>query len=287
MLGSHGSLIADRLFAQIEDLPWVVVRAEPEAGVGSKEVESCAHFLGKNRPSVVVVLIAGDETDALVLPQLKQYIPYCENEGVPIIQVSNYMALDGASPFAEHPDTSLVSKNSSEGESNLYADFERAVSRLPKHIILRRSWVLDGEGDALLSKFIPQVLNSANFTVSSSSYGCPITNSFLADAIVAIIQQVLTGAENWGLYHVQSADKCSEAEFCDQLLRSLGKELDKEFVTPQVAEHESVYTFLPGAANLSGRKLTDDFGIQLLSWRKGFTGTLRRWLFQKGESLSV
>lgn len=281
VLGDQASSLVRRFSAQIEDLGWTPVGIDSSSDIESEASDDFARFRGIHRPRAMLSLAEGSKDDAKLLSQLKYFLPYCEKESLPLIHLSNYRALHDADPLSEHLDSVLAP--SSTTDTQIYAELEQLVGSLPKHIILRRSWVLNTDADSLFTSFIPAILNGSSFTVSSEAHGCPISRAFIVNAIIAIVQQVLTGAENWGLYHLQSADKCSEAEFCDHLIRHLTKELGQEFVMPQVAAHESSERFLEGAANLSGRKLTDDFGIQLVSWRKGFSRTLQLWLEKHGR----
>lgn len=275
VLGASGSFVEKRLFSRVSDLPWVLNRANELFGADSGDM--CLHFSGRSRPSIVVSLAAGDGQDYDTLSKLKNLLPYCAQARVPVIHLSSFHALGGLDPTGVYPDTTLVQKSDDEG-LNIYAEFERLVGTLEKHVILRRSWILDASVGSMLSEFVPKILAGEDFSVSDLNYGSPVSSVFLADAIVAIIQQVLTGAENWGLYHVQSSDICSEAEFCDYLVRQLTKVKEIDFRGPQVVPHESAARYFSGAANLSGRKLTDDFGIQPLSWKKGFGSMLKNWL---------
>jgi dTDP-4-dehydrorhamnose reductase len=267
LLGSSASKTAEHLRARIVDIPLVSLTSELASGDSSKT---------DARLPVIVVNLLPDEHDE-ELAKASEIVKFCAAHHVPLIQVSSFRALDGLEPDVEHPDTTYASKTELTA-AHLYGQIEREVSSLNKHVILRCSWILDDSADAMLSKFAPLIIEKQRFAVSEKNAGSPIGSEFLADVIVAVIQQILTGAENWGLYHVQSSDRCSEAEFSDHLTRQLSKDLGEEFVGGQLLPLESAERFMHGAARLTGRKLTDDFGIQLVSWRKGFASLVGSWL---------
>jgi len=271
VVGSESSLVAKQFLQAASDFPWTIVTAD--ALVFPQDGESCAHFFGKSRPSIVVCFSSEGEHSESVRQTLRQLVPYCAELNVPVIATSSYLALSSHDPQDEVPDTALVSKPLAGTMDNVYAEVERIAAELDKHVILRTSWVIDAPAPCLLSRFMSKIRGDGDYIVSDVHFGRPVAASFVSDALVAVIQQVLTGAQNWGLYHVQSSDKCSEAEFCDQLIRHAGRHTGREYRLPTVSSSDTSERFLEGAANLAGRKLTDDFGIQLISWRKGFGGS--------------
>jgi dTDP-4-dehydrorhamnose reductase len=164
---------------------------------------------------------------------------------------------------------------------------ESLVAAIDKTMIMRCSWLIDLEVSGLLDVMLPSLLAGQSLVVSDHHFGTPVNCKFLARVALAVVQQLLTGAENWGVFHVHSADNCSEAEFCDHVIRALQKELDKEYSFPGIASRGDESSLMVGCALLLGRRCTDDFGIQLPTWRRGFSKILRRWLERNGHSTAA
>ncbi len=274
LVGAIESVIAKRLRTVIEDLPWNIqlcgldFTAESESSVES--------FFVQKTPSVVVHLMTepGDHTPE---SSLKNITAVCAKLDIPVVQQSCYWAINPADLRAE-----VLESESAESslDASEFARFEAMVSSVSKHIILRSSWILDGEGSGLFANLLPPLLagKASDIVVSDHDFGAPITSAHISETIIALIQQILTGADNWGVYHLRSADACSEAEFCDHLVRQLQKELSVDLNFPNVAAIDDDRRFLSMNANLAGRKITDDFGIQAPTWRRGFARSLKAWL---------
>ena len=263
------SEVHKRFVARAENLPWIVM---DETSLGDA-CEVCSVFESA-QPSVVVSL-GGASTGTP--PHLDASIQACERQNIPLVHVSSYEVFDVMAADEQLTEPDLASA----GESPIAAQYqvlENSISALHRSIILRTSWVLDSGPSALLDQLVPVLLAGNKICVSDHHVGAPLGAQYIVDIVVAIIQQILSGADNWGVFHLHSGDHCSEAEFCDHLVRQLQKELECELIFPDVATQDDSSRFLTGNANLVGRRCTDDFGIQLPTWRRGFSRLLRDWL---------
>lgn len=284
LLGAEEALLTKHLTARIENQAWVLAKAGCEFTFTSEA--SLVDYFDRKAPNVVVSLAPEDNT--LDAASLSATVALCKAQSIPFIQVSCYSGFSGdmAPERAESMEVSALSEEALGGGqpalNSLLQGFEAQVSELERHIILRCSWRLDGTEKALLSVLAPMLMSSTPLVVSDHNFGSPVSCGFIADSIVAIIQQILTGADNWGIYHIHSADSCSEAEFSEHLLRQLQKELHEEFTPPTVAGPDDSRRFFEGNANLTGRRITDCFGIQQPTWRRGFGRLLREWLVSEG-----
>ncbi|WP_105101937.1 sugar nucleotide-binding protein [Microbulbifer pacificus] len=149
--------------------------------------------------------------------------------------------------------------------------------------ILRLGWQVDRSERALLARVIRSLLNGKPVTLDDVSRGNPVTVADLVRVVVAVTQQLASGAPKSGIYHYGSADNCSAMEFgCEVVdrVRSLYGEdyaADLRAVEPVPEDRSSV---------LSCERLRDVFGIQQRSWRQGLTRQVELWLerLQKAEN---
>ena len=265
-----------------EDLPWRVRWGEAVIEA-CQTPETAETFFEKEHVSVVLDLDSAYRAqDHALTKAVAQTINLCAKRNLPYIHLSSYAALgetDSENPVEENTIDTF------EKVQPRLAQQELDASEVRQHVILRCSWVLDGGAHSLLTRFVPFLLRQEALAVSDHHFGSPVSSKFVVDVVVAIIQQILTGAENWGVFHIHSADQCSEAEFSDHLVRQLRKETEKDLEFPQVAALDDNRRYLHGNAQLAGRRLTDNFGIQLPTWRRGFGRLLRDWIEreQKGE----
>ncbi|HEY8570599.1 sugar nucleotide-binding protein [Microbulbifer sp.] len=141
--------------------------------------------------------------------------------------------------------------------------------------ILRLGWQVDRSERALLARVIRGLLNGKPVTLDDVSRGNPVTVADLVRVVVAMTQQLASGAPKSGIYHYGSADNCSAMEFGREVVdrvRSLYGEdyaADLQPVDPAPEDRSSV---------LSCERLRDVFGIQQRSWRQGLTRQVELWL---------
>lgn len=238
-------------------------------------------YLEGLQPSIVVnspFLTETPETEALAHGIL---CAYCKTHAVPLIHFSSYRAFGNVSNGEALAEEAIPDPSDALGEH--LSLLETSCAALERHIILRTSWVLGEANENLLAILVPKLLSGEQFVVSDHDYGNPVNNTFLANVVSAIAQQILCGAENWGAFHVHASDKCSEAELCDVLVRLVSAEMDNPVRMPEVAGQGNPLRLLHGNALLAGRRCTENFGIQLPSWRKGLKGLVKAYLTSHGH----
>lgn len=264
-----------KLSQLIEDLPYVLVDASLSVG------DDWVFFLEQEKPGLVlnVVRPANIQEAEYELQVQAAMVSALRNYSAPLIQLSSFRAY-GEDYIVDSPDERAFPSPVDELGKAL-VELEQCAAKIDKHINLRLSWLLDGKG-SLLERLVPLILSGDPLVASDHKFGRPLSALCVAKVLVALIQQVLSGAENWGNFHIHSSDLCSEAEFCDHLCRSLSAELDMDLPMPEVASKGDERSIFKGSGNLQGRRITDDFGIQSTSWRSSFRKLLNTWLCANG-----
>ncbi len=205
---------------------------------------------------------------------------YCKTNATPLIHCSSYRV------FGEENEASAIKEDTLANPSDAFGEhlhiLESSCAALERHIILRASWVLGESFENVLDSIISKLVEGKAFVLSDHNYGNPVNIEFIANVVSAICQQILCGAENWGAFHVHGSDKCSEAELGDALVRLVSAELGREVTLPEVATVGNQQRLFKGNALLAGRRCTDNFGIQLPSWRKGLKSLVRKYLDANG-----
>jgi len=153
-------------------------------------------------------------------------------------------------------------------------DAERAVQlNNDRYIILRLSWLMADDADNVYTRLLSLLGGQSRVRVSSALRGAPTFIEDAARVMAALIKQVLSQSDNWGVYHYASSDACSEWEFADHLRQVLLGQ------NRAVAELEDTGADeLESSAVLSCRRGRDDFGIQQRSWRQGVEARVRDWV---------
>ncbi|WGL18218.1 sugar nucleotide-binding protein [Microbulbifer bruguierae] len=204
----------------------------------------------------------------------------CAQPFTALLHLSSYGVFGGARRKKIDEDE-LPSPGSAGGRDWLAC--EQVLAAQENVSILRLGWQIDRSDRALLGRIIRGLLEGKPVALDDVSRGNPVTVADLARVVVAITQQLASGAPRSGIYHYGSADTCSAMEFGREVVdrvRSLyGEDFAAELVAlePSGDDRSSV---------LGCGKLRDVFGIQQRSWRQGLTRQVELWLerLQKPES---
>lgn len=258
----------------LEDTSYALVQGKPE--IDWSNAQSIDAGFGKRPPKAVINWLPHNlAINDIYFSELAALLEVCIQRKIALLHVSHYRVYGKAWNEKGWRETDDVEPDDELGHKLL--EIEKLLATHTRHIILRPGWVLEGEG-GILDRFIPPMLSKQELVVSDHHFGSPISRSFIVRVLFAMIQQVLCGAENWGAFNIHSSDKCSEAEFADQLYRLLVNEFKLDVSVPIVAGPKDERFFLDGCAHLLGRRCTANFGIQFPTWRSGFARVVKAWL---------
>jgi dTDP-4-dehydrorhamnose reductase len=144
-----------------------------------------------------------------------------------------------------------------------------------KTLILRLPLLVDLQAEDWFNALLERLSSEPVVSVSETTRLDPVCVKEACRVVIAVVQQIACGAENWGVMHLRSAEPCFEAEFADHLVRQLKKDAWPA-AHLDVRKGPSVWS---GAMSvLAGRRLTDTFGVQMRSWRLGVKALLQRWM---------
>ena len=226
--------------------------------------------LGKIRFNLVIHAMLGDGC----LASAQAVTRFCQSHQLPLLHLSSYRVFGSGQGGVDEsvepqPDDTL-------GEQLL--SIEQVVLSIPHSLVLRVPTMMRGLGDAVLDHAIEALL--ADQPVMASEDVCLTLYDWpaIANMVVAMTQQVLVGAENWGVFHCHSSDVCSEAEFIDAISRLLKSE--SLSVQPFIAQKGPGSIFRQSAW-LVGRRCTNAFGIQLTSFRVGLKRMVHSFLQER------
>lgn len=236
-------------------------------------------FLQETRPDIVINTLMWAGSDGAELPDLRKVMNAFGESGAAVIHLSSHEVFPTGYQKQALAENSPPNPDSRRGKQYLAA--EKAALRLQNSIVLRLPWLVDWPG-GILDTVCEGLLLEEGFAASDAWYGSPTQISDAVRVIIAMIHQVLCGAENWGVFHLHTNDFCSEAEFVDLVKRILQKELKRSVADYTVAPVEK--RFITTNGWLAGNRCTDCFGIQLRSWRQGIKTRVINWLKQARQS---
>lgn len=221
-----------------------------------------------------------------------------DEHGVRVIHFSDYHVF-GGEPKNTYYETDKPAPLTEFGES-LAAAEKSFIEHLGQHCILRMSWLLSVDMDSLLTRLLSQLEDEkATVELSEDYRGSPTWTSDVARVTVGMVKQMLTGAENWGVFHYCSGDKCSEWEFGTLIADYVTEIKRTEFHVKRVkdasqrlrsvplaerSDDDNDMRHEPHSAVLSCRRIRNNFGIQPRTWRQGLKAQIRAWLLDNSAA---
>lgn len=268
---------------ELEREPFKVLAPGPE--LDWSDPVSCSNYLSQHKVDLVLNCHGWEEAfhagGQLTLVQtVRALSSSCASANVPLIHFSSYCVF-GADPKGTHSEKDTVAPINDSGRAFAQAE-ELILDQLPRHIILRLSWVIGAYGDNLLTRLLSAYLAGASVSVNRRLRGAPTALSDAARVAVALIKQISCGAENWGVMHYCSGDACTQDEFAEQLLQLL---IQQQLLTaePSLSLIDEEPDDEPLSAILGCRRVRDYFGVQTRSWRPSLLPLVKQWLHNREQ----
>lgn len=280
LLTDPANVLGPALEHELEREPFNLV-APPVGSVDWASAEAVADCVLRLKPDLVINTLGwapdpGPEAQRLLPLAAAHLASACQPGAVPLIHFSSYRVF-GCDNKSIHSEKDLPNPSSDAGRSFLAA--EQALESLPRHIVLRLSWVLGSYGDNMLTHLLEPLLAGQKTLLNTRLRGAPTAYSDAARVAVALVKQIACGAENWGTLHYCSADACTQAEFADQVIHSL-KQLDILSELPELEYTDQLPETEPVSAVLGCTRVRDGFGVQARSWRPSMVPLIKQWVHE-------
>ena len=241
------------------------------------------HYIHNLKPDVVINTLGWDDIPGVdqqaLLPVVAANTALaCAPLGVPLVHFSSYKVF-GSDNKSSHSEKDIPAPVSPTGQAFFAA--EQAVEHsLAKAIILRLGWVIGSYGNNQFTRLMGCIQNQQPITLNTRLRGAPTLLSDVARVTVALVKQIASGAENWGVMHYCSGDALNEAEFGEQLVQLLAQQ--------QLLTHDANFTVLdqapvgePLSAVLGCRRIRDAFGVQARPWRPSLLPLVKQWFHNR------
>ncbi len=194
--------------------------------------------------------------------------------GAAMLQLSTDYVFDGAKP-TPYDETDRVAPLGVYGASK--AAGEAAVrAMLPRHVILRTSWVFGRHGGNFVKTMLRLSRSSLTLKVVADQIGGPTPARDIAAAIVRIAGRIAEGRPEWGSFHYAGAPATSWHGFATAVLRLAGS---AAAVVPIATADYRTAARRPANSRLDCRKILAAYGLAQPSWETG----LAQMLAELGE----
>ena len=200
----------------------------------------------------------------------------CEQLNASLIHISTYRVFDGIQK------TSYTEKNKPNPVGVLATSRWQAEQqireRCARHLILRFSWVISERRNNLLHYLLSQITQKKEVSVVSDQLGCPTPAEDAARVVVAILQQLESGADAWGTFHYAGAEAVSENRFAEMVIAEASHHRPlkvRKLIMDKVSDREGIQP--PANATLDCTKVLNTFGIHNRPWRNTLARIIRNY----------
>lgn len=195
----------------------------------------------------------------------------CARLNIPLLHISTDYVYDGAKtePYAEDDPTAPMGIY---GASKLAGD--EAVRRLlPRHLILRVSWVFGVHGHNFVKTILRLAREREELRVVADQRGCPTFAGDIADVLLELAGRIaeIDASDAWGTYHYCGQPATTWHGFASAIV-DLAREQEPLPVKTLVAITTADYptpAARPANSVLDCAKLIGQFDIQPRPWRDG------------------
>lgn len=206
---------------------------------------------------------SGAEIHDLDLKRCHWIAKSCQRTGTAYLYVSSSRVFSGS---LERPYREDDAPDNDESVGSLLRSAEEVVAQTCEHhLILRFGPVFSYEGTNLISQILEPLREGASLILDDNLRGCPVSAQDGARVMLAVLDQLDTGIEPWGIYHYGSSDTATYYEFAEALLASALQFFDVSASAVQLEREPE--GLRPLNRSLDCRKILNTFAIRQVPWR--------------------
>lgn len=198
----------------------------------------------------------------------------CQRGGLTYLYTSNSSVFSGQ---LDRPYTEEDPPDNETGAGIMLARTEQMVREgCERHLILRLGPVFSFEGVNLITQMLGQLgLQGGSLVMDNNLRGCPVAADDGARVLSALLDQLSTGLEAYGVFHYCSSDSATYYEFAEALLASASQFSEFSPVAVQLLRQPEGLAPLNRSLNCS--KLRNTFAIKQAPWRTAIPRMVKQY----------
>ncbi|MEH6518826.1 MAG: sugar nucleotide-binding protein [Halioglobus sp.] len=222
---------------------------------------------------IISALDSGEEIHELDIERCHWLAKACQRSDIRYLYLSNARVYAGTQG---RPYTEFDQPDNQETIGQLLCRAESLVKdTCDGHLILRLGPIFSARGVNSLTYVLEQLGAGGTLSVDNSLTGCPVDSGDAARVIAAIIDQVSTGADAWGVYNYASSDSTHCYEFAEALLASASQFSPLEGASAQLTADEEPRESLNRTLECS--RILNTFAIKQVPWRGFVTDAVKHY----------
>jgi dTDP-4-dehydrorhamnose reductase len=200
----------------------------------------------------------------------------CAHLKIPLLHISTDYVYDGAKPgpYVEDDPTAPLGVY---GASKLAGD-EAVRQSLPRHLILRVSWVFGVHGHNFVKTILRLAREREELRVVADQYGCPTFAGDIADVLLELAGRAAEMDANaaWGTYHYRGEPATTWHGFASAMVEMARarQPLSVQTITAIATADYPLPSARPVNSVLDCARLTARFGIRPRPWQAGLEALL-------------
>ena len=215
----------------------------------------------------------GDPIQELDIKRCHWVAKACQRSSIIYLYISSSRVFSGQ---LERPYTEDDLPDNDETVGQLLAEAERRVSEgCERHLILRLGPVFSYEGTNLITQMLGPMLEGGSLVLDNNLRGCPVAAADGARVVSAVLDQLGTGVEPWGIFHYGSSDTATYYEFAEALLASASQ--FSEFSSSVVQLEQEPEGLAPLNRMLECDKIRNTFAIKQVPWRNAMADIVKQF----------
>ena len=197
----------------------------------------------------------------------------CQRAAIPYLYVSSSRVFSGQ---LDRPYTEEDLPDSEETVGRLLSQAEELVrGSCERHLVLRLGPVFSYEGTNLITQMLGPMLEGGSLVLDNNLRGCPVAAADGARVVSAILDQLSTGMESWGIFHYGSSDTATYYEFAEALLASASQ--FSEFSSSAVQLEREAEGLPPLNRMLECTRIRNTFAIKQVPWRNAIADLVKQY----------
>ncbi len=201
----------------------------------------------------------------------------CQRAGITYLYVSSSRVFSGR---LDRPYTEEDEADSEEVVGGLLTQAEEVVAQTcERHLILRLGPVFSYEGANLITQMLGALRQGDSLILDNNLRGSPVAAADGARVLLALLDQLSTGIEPWGIYHYGSADTATYFEFAEALLASASQFF--EFSSSAVQLERESAGLMTLNRSLDCNKIRNTFAIRQVTWRSAIGDLVKHYYDQQ------
>jgi len=215
----------------------------------------------------------GDPIQELDLKRCHWVAKACQRNKIPYLYISSSRVFSGQ---LERPYSEDDLPDNEETVGQLLANAEQLVSdSCERHLILRLGPIFSYEGTNLITQMLGPMLQGGSLVLDNNLRGCPVAAQDGARVVSALLDQLSTGMQPWGIFHYGSSDTSTYYEFAEALLAAASQ--FSEFTASAVQLEREPDGLVPLNRALECGKIRSTFAIKQVPWRSAVADIVKQY----------